>query len=311
MKRTALLVLSALLLPAFLFSAGANDKQAAANDKRLETVKDKKNMTSMRVSYLKLLMKDKFEGVCPVAFDILKNRKEDPKLRVICAEAIDAFDYKPAVDDLLRIVMQEGAEEDTGKPEDQEEDYDVRIACAKALAGFDDKEVVTQLGQVLGKLQDARGDVTDAIVDELMKSKFKDDDNVLAGCSLAIKHRKKEIREKVVKVLGAVNDKKALPFLMLGMEDKEPSVRILAIGFVAKLGGKLANVTLIDALEEEKDNKVREEIADELLKIEIGGLRKVWMDKLQSYADKDPSPAVKTKLKKAAERFKKGSTIIK
>jgi len=303
MKKIALLIIAVLLLPVLLFPA--------ASDKRLNAVKDRKGTTSYRISYLKLLLKDKSGELPPAMLEILKNRKDDVKVRIACVGGLDTMEYKEAVPELLRIVQQENMEDESGNEQDLEEDYDLRIACAKALAGFDDKEVATELGRILGRIQDARGGITDAIVTELMNSKFKNDENVLAGCALAIKHRKKEVREKVIKILGAVNDKKVLSLLMLGLEDKEPSVRLLAVGYVAKIGGKLVNVTLIDALEEEKDVKVRETIADLLLKIEISPLRQVWLDKLADHAAKEISAVVKMKLKKASDRFKKGSSVIK
>jgi len=61
----------------------------------------------------------------PVLVDILKNRKEDVKLRVACAGALGEMKYKDALPLLIKIAGQEGKEEgETTNPDEMEEDYD-------------------------------------------------------------------------------------------------------------------------------------------------------------------------------------------
>jgi len=96
------------------------------------------------------------------------------------------------------------------------------------------------------------------------------------------------------------------------MEDKDAEVRKTAIKYVASIGKKLAFVTMVDALEEEKDTEVRGIIADNLLKMDMpASIRQVWVDALKQKGEENKTVENRVKLRKVIERIKKANIIIK
>jgi len=89
-------------------------------------------------------------------------------------------------------------------------------------------------------------------------------------------------------------------------EVRSSEVRMQAIKAVAKIGGKSTVAAMIDSLQEEKgSDEVRDLLADILNKIEIGPLKKVWLEELSKRIEEEKNKKLKMKLEKALERIKK------
>lgn len=221
----------------------------------------------------------------------LKDTKESPLLRVAMAKMLGKEKVKEAVPVLVDILK------------NTEEDYELRVVCANALGEMGAKEAVPVYLEIIRN--ETNKDLVNGIVDVISKSKYKKDKDILSALGLLIRHKKLEIKKKVINILTESNDKSTLTFLMIAMEDKSTEIRKMAIQSVAKIGGKLAALAMIDALEEEKKDEIRDLIADILNKVEIPPMKKVWIESFEKRVEEEKSPKTKAKLKSALERVKK------
>ncbi|MFH1824643.1 MAG: HEAT repeat domain-containing protein [Candidatus Firestonebacteria bacterium] len=226
----------------------------------------------------------------------LKDTTESPLLRAALAKSLGKENIKEIGPIFLEIICNE------------KEDYGLRVACANQIGNFDSKEILFQLKDLIVTLKDSKGDIINGILDGISKSKYRKDKDILSAVGLFIKDKKSETRKKVIAILTESNDKSAIPFLMMAMEDKAHAIRKMAIQSVAKIGGKLAALAMIDALEEEKQEEIRDLIADILNKIEIPKMKKVWIETFEKRVEEENNPKTKLKLKSALERVKKAQS---
>lgn len=266
---------------------------------KLNILKDRKENPTYRAAAARMLAKDKVKEAIPVLLDIIKDLKEETKLRIACAAALGKIGDKEVIPEYLEIIGNGIKDED-----------EVKVACINAIASLDDKDSLFQLGGLLENFRkDIEGKLANTIIDALLKSKYKKEEDVIMMIGAAITHPKDDVRKRVITILTESNNILFLPMLMISARDKVPEVREAAIKAVAKIGGKMVVPSMIESLTEENHEKAREIIAGILNELEVGRIKPVWIEVLNKIIMEEKNSKIKIKLTKALERISKAQKM--
>jgi len=281
MKKILFWSLLAISFPALFF---------CAEDPRIVKLKDRREGIIGRQVLAKMLVKEKSESVGPVLEKIYSDPNEEMKMRVSAAKFIGELPYKDAFAALLDVVK------------NKDEDVDLRQASVEAIGAFDDKQSFLELGG-FGNFSNKLAAV---YLDAVEKSRYRRDKDVLLTLGQFLSGSLyPEIKKKAIALLSESNDKRTLTLLMIALQDKTPSVRKDVIKHISRIGGSSAVPLYINRLEEEKRPEIREMFADELLKLPIPKLKKVWIEDLTKRIQQEPLDGTKEKLTQALDRIKK------
>jgi|GEM_PF-6144127 len=285
MKKILLLISVLLTLPIFV---------SGEEDVRLQKVKNPEENSLARQAMAKILLKDKAPDLGPVFESILKNKKEDPKMRIISARAMGELLYNTAAPLLMSTIK------------DTEEPVDLRQSCMDSLGVFADKKTFVEVGTGIVNFDDESNRISLSYLEAFEKSKFRKDKDILLllaqflGASFNIDVKKKAIAE-----LSESNDKQTLTILMISLSDRIAGVRKVALKSLTKMGGSSMVPLFISRLEDEKNEEIKGLLLDELLKLQIPKLKSIWLEELEKRVEEEKKGQIKAKIAKVLERVKK------
>ena len=274
----------------FLFTAFLT----AADDARLARLQDRKENPFARQAMAKLLVKDKVPGVGPILEEIFKDTNEDAKMRSIAVKYLGEMgdkDAGPAIVDTVK---------------NKDESMDFRKACMESLGTIADRELLITLGAGISSIDDASYTLSTAYIAAVEKSKYIRDPEILVILGQFLSPSvKPDLKKRAVAALAESTDKSTITILMISLNDKLPNVRKEGLKALARLAGASAVTLFISKLEEEKKDDIRAMYAEELNKLPIPKLKKIWIEDLAKRVEEEKKPATKKRLAEALDRIKK------
>jgi HEAT repeat protein len=259
-------------------------------------LKDRRENPFARQAMAKMLVKDKIAGIGPVLEVIIKDTKEDLKMRITAAKYIGELVYKTAAPALMDIIK------------NREEETELRQTCIETLGAFNDKQVLMEVGAYVIEFDIYTNSLAMSYIQAVEKSKYIKDKDVLIVLWHFLGVPKPDVKIKVVDALSGINDKQIYTILMIALFDKSPMVRKEAIKPISKMGGSNAVALFISMLEEEKKDEIREMYVDELLKLSIPKLKPIWIEELTKRIGEEKKSSTKAKLTEALDRIKKAQS---
>lgn len=269
MKKQMIFAVFTLLLPVLMF----------AENSRLNSLKDRSEGLIPRQVAAKMLIKDRVPEVGPVLAQIVKNPKEDGKMRLFCMKSLGEMEYRPLGPTPAEI-----------------------------------KQLFVDMGDGILVRDDKSFSLSKAYLEILGSSKFKDDPEVLVVLGQFVGKADKEdlkikedLKLKAMDVLGASSSKDTLTLLMITLSDKKPEIRKKALLLISKQAQGDAVTLFISKLEEETDDDVRAVYAEELNKLPIPKIRSSWIADLKYWATEEPVESIKLNLNAALARVKEAN----
>jgi len=265
----------------------------AENDPRLKILQDKSAYDTTREAIIKVLVKDKVKEVVPILIDIIKNKNEKLKIRMLAINSLSTFKDPKGVFALGEVIN------DINEPDE------IRIAAINSLGDTGTKEAREILGESLA-MSDPMGELLEKVALNLSKIGNKDDIPYFAP---VLNHKNEKLRLATISFLERVADKYSLPIVAFFLSDKSIEIRKRAIRMVSKLGGSSILPTLIVSLIEENDISVKEIIIEELNKVKIVPIKKKFISELENYYYRETDEKIKPKIKLILDKLKTGSDV--
>ena len=291
MKRTGLIMMLALMLPAFLL----------AEDPRLATLKDRSSGLVSRQVVAKMMVKDRILEVGPVLNAILKDTREEEKMRLFAMKYLGEMQYKGCSPTLVEITK------------NKDLSMDFRKICVETVGAIDDKQTYIEMGTGILLRDDVANVLSQTYVDQIEKSKLKEDPDIISMLGQFMTRSVKDVvKLKALDILAAHPSKENLTLIMISLSEKNPVVRKKAVPVVAKLAQADAVTLFISKLEEETDDEVRAIYAEELNKLPMPKVRSIWVGDLAFWVAEETVEPIKKNLASALVKLKaanKGSGL--
>jgi len=283
-------------------------------DKRIDTVKNKKETSALRSAMITMLVKDNIKEVIPVLCDIVTDEKEDLKLRISAAKGLGVLKDISSAEVLESVIEKDMVINDPSKIgligvnyDYVPDDYDLKLVALDSLFAIDEPKSISKLASNFTYFLDAKGEILTKFLSNLEKSKNKTNEEVIQNLSILIKHNEPKVRLKVIEFIESTNNQSLVVDLMPALEDKLSEVRIAAVKAIGKIGRSLAIPALIVFLEYEKSEDVRFVTSEVLESVKEGPFPKKekYVEILSKIIESEKSVKVKEKLQKVLEKIKK------
>ncbi len=265
----------------------------SAEDPRMTTLKDRSEGMLARQIIAKSMVKDRVLEVGPVLETILKNTKEEDRMRIFAMRQLGELGYREAGPVLIDITK------------NKDLSVDFRKVCVEAVGAINDKQLFLDMGMGILLRDDVANVLSKTYLDILEKSRFRNDPEILVVLGQFMSAGVKDyVKDRAMGLLSESPGKETLTLLMIALSDKNPEVRKKAIVTVAKAGQGDAVTLFISKLEEETNAGVRAVLAEELDKLPAPKLRHIWIADLLYWMTEEPRADIKKNLASALEKLK-------